>query len=117
AESQAPDGEPGGGGGHGLQCGPDRERCPPRDRAHMSLEQAVTVTYRLSSRSIRRCAMRLNSLTGVVERRLLVNYRVDADAAARLLPVPLRPQLVRGWAVAGICLLRLGSTRPRWSPA
>ena len=61
--------------------------------------------------------MRLTSLTGVVERRLLVNYRVDADAAARLLPAPLRPQLVRGWAVAGICLLRLGSTRPRWSPA
>jgi hypothetical protein len=61
--------------------------------------------------------MQMTSLAGVLERRLLVNYRVDVDAAARLLPAPLRPQVVHGWAVAGICLLRLGSTRPRWSPA
>jgi hypothetical protein len=60
--------------------------------------------------------MQLTSLEGVVERRLLVNYRVDADAAARVLPAPLRPQLVRGWAVAGICLLRLGSLHPRQVP-
>ncbi|MGG8408150.1 DUF2071 domain-containing protein [Streptomyces sp. 12297] len=26
------------------------------------------------------------------------------------------PQLVNGWAVAGICLLRLGNTRPVWAP-
>ncbi|MGP3918848.1 hypothetical protein ACTWQA_44875 [Nonomuraea sp. 10N515B] len=30
----------------------------------------------------------------------------------RLLPDGLRPQLVRGHAVAGICLLRLGDVRP-----
>ncbi|MFF0751833.1 DUF2071 domain-containing protein [Streptomyces sp. NPDC004267] len=55
-------------------------------------------------------------LSSVVERRLLVNYRVAPDAAARLLPGPLRPQLVNGHAVAGICLLRLGSVRPTWAP-
>ncbi|WP_455356618.1 DUF2071 domain-containing protein [Streptomyces sp. SYSU K217416] len=55
-------------------------------------------------------------LSGVIERRLLVNYRVEPGMAAALLPGPLRPQLVRGWAVAGICLLRLGDTRPRWAP-
>ncbi|MFK0172164.1 DUF2071 domain-containing protein [Streptomyces sp. NPDC090306] len=60
--------------------------------------------------------MRLR-LASVVERRLLVNYRVDPDAAARLLPAPLRPQLVRGHAVAGICLLRLGHARPAGAPA
>lgn len=56
-------------------------------------------------------------LSSVIERRLLVNYRVAPDAAARLLPAGLRPQLVRGHAVAGICLLRLGSARPTWAPA
>jgi hypothetical protein len=60
--------------------------------------------------------MRQPRLSSVVERRLLVNYRVDPDAAARLLPEPLRPQLVHGYAVAGICLLRLGSVRPTWAP-
>ncbi|MFE1377706.1 DUF2071 domain-containing protein [Streptomyces sp. NPDC058740] len=56
-------------------------------------------------------------LASVIERRLLVNYRVDPEAVAPLLPAPLRPQLVRGHAVAGICLLRLGSVRPAWAPA
>ncbi|WP_328622775.1 DUF2071 domain-containing protein [Streptomyces sp. NBC_00354] len=60
--------------------------------------------------------MRQPRLSSVVERRLLVNYRVAPDAAARLLPKPLRPQLVHGHAVAGICLLRLGSVRPVWAP-
>ncbi|GGV99054.1 hypothetical protein GCM10010230_24190 [Streptomyces narbonensis] len=45
-----------------------------------------------------------------------MNYRVAPDTAARLLPGPLRPQLVHGYAVAGICLLRLGSVRPDWAP-
>lgn len=60
--------------------------------------------------------MRQPHLSSVVERRLLVNYRVAPEAAARLLPEPLRPQLVRGYAVAGICLLRLGRVRPAWAP-
>ncbi|MFD7495886.1 DUF2071 domain-containing protein [Streptomyces sp. NPDC059832] len=55
-------------------------------------------------------------LSSVIERRLLVNYRVAPDVAARLLPGPLRPQLVHGYAVAGICLLRLGRVRPAWTP-
>ncbi|WP_438271396.1 DUF2071 domain-containing protein [Streptomyces anulatus] len=56
-------------------------------------------------------------LSSVIERRLLVNYRVDPSVAAALLPAPLRPQLVRGQAVAGICLLRIGGVRPAWAPA
>jgi hypothetical protein len=60
--------------------------------------------------------MRPPRMASVVERRLLVNYRVQAEVAASLLPVPLRPQQVGGWAVAGICLIRLGGLRPRWVP-
>jgi hypothetical protein len=54
-------------------------------------------------------------MSSVIERRLLVNYRVDPAVAAHLLPPPLRPQLVNGWAVAGICLIRLGQLRPSWA--
>ena len=60
--------------------------------------------------------MKVPRMASVVERRLLVNFRVDPDVVARLLPAPLRPQLVNGWAVAGICLIRLGQLRPAWVP-
>jgi len=56
-------------------------------------------------------------LVGTIERRLLVNYRADPEVVQRLLPAPFRPQLVHGHAVAGICLIRLGSLRPPGLPA
>lgn len=56
-------------------------------------------------------------LDGVVERRLLVNYRVDPDVLRGLLPSAFRPQVVGGWGVAGICLIRMGSLRPHGLPA
>src|SRR5262245_54559618 len=56
-------------------------------------------------------------LDAIVERRLLVNYRTDPDITARLLPAPLRPQLHNGYAVSGICLIRLGRLRHPAVPA
>jgi hypothetical protein len=61
--------------------------------------------------------MKFPRLAGVVERRLLVNYRVDPDVLAAVLPSPFRPQVVGDWGVAGICLIRMGSVRPRHLPA
>ena len=61
--------------------------------------------------------MKIPVMAGIVERRLLVNYRTDPGVTARLLPAPLRPHLVGGHAVAGICLIRLGHLRPRHLPA
>lgn len=60
--------------------------------------------------------MKAPRLASTIERRLLVNYRVAPEAVAALLPAPLRPQLVNGHAVAGICLLRLGEVRPLGLP-
>jgi hypothetical protein len=60
--------------------------------------------------------MKPPTLAGVVERRLLLNYRTDPYLTARLLPAPLRPQLVNGWAVGGICMIRLGGLRPPGVP-
>jgi Uncharacterized conserved protein (COG2071) len=52
-----------------------------------------------------------------IQRRLLVNYRADPEVIAPLLPAGLRPQLVNGWALVGICLIRLGDVRPYRLPA
>lgn len=52
------------------------------------------------------------TLRAVIDRRLLINFRVAPGLLARLLPAPFRPKLVRGWGLAGICLLRLRAVRP-----
>jgi len=61
--------------------------------------------------------MRIPILRGVIDRRLLVNYRVDPDALARILPPPFEPVLTHGHAMVGICLIRLKHVRPRFVPA
>ena len=61
--------------------------------------------------------MEVPAVHGVIARRLLVNYRVDPDAIARVLPPPFVPKLVNGQAIAGICLIRLTDIRPRGFPA
>jgi hypothetical protein len=53
---------------------------------------------------------------GTIKRRLLINYRVDPTVVQRLLPQPFRPKLHNGYAIAGICLIRLEGIRPRGFP-
>lgn len=60
--------------------------------------------------------MLLPTIRGVIDRRILVNYRVDPEVAARLLPAPFRPKLADGHAMAGICLIRLKQLRPSFVP-
>jgi len=62
-------------------------------------------------------AMRIPVMQGRIKRRLLVNFRADAEVVQRMLPEPFRPKLHRGWAVAGICLIRLEKIRPAGLPA
>src|SRR5262245_54097994 len=60
---------------------------------------------------------RIPVIRGVIARRILINFRVKPEAAAHLLPPPFRPRLIRGWAMAGICLIRLERLRPGFLPA
>ncbi len=60
--------------------------------------------------------MRIPIISGVIDRRILVNYRIDPDVLAEHLPPPFKPQLVNGSAVGGICLIRLRAIRPRFVP-
>lgn len=57
------------------------------------------------------------SVEAVIRRRLLVNFRVRPDILAQTLPAPFEPRLVRGWGMAGICLIGLGNLRPGGVPA
>lgn len=61
--------------------------------------------------------LRMPALHGTIDRRILVNFRVDPERIQPLLPAPFRPKLVDGYAIAGICLIRLVGIRPRGLPA
>jgi len=60
--------------------------------------------------------MKLPVIQGVIRRRILANFRVDPEVMQRQLPARFRPKLQRGYAVAGICLIRLEHIRPRFVP-
>jgi Uncharacterized conserved protein (COG2071) len=60
--------------------------------------------------------MLMPSVRGVIDRRILVNYRIDPDVLARVLPAPFRPLQINGWGMGGICLIRLKQVRPRFLP-
>jgi hypothetical protein len=61
--------------------------------------------------------MKLPALSGIIRRRILVNFRVQPEVMQALLPAPFQPQLVGGSAIAGVCLIRLEQVRPRFLPA
>jgi len=61
--------------------------------------------------------MRIPVIRGVIDRRILVNFRVDPTVLARILPSPFRPKLVKEKGMAGVCLIRLKHIRPRFLPS
>src|ERR1019366_952586 len=61
--------------------------------------------------------MQIPVIRGIIDRRILVNYRVDPDVLARMVPAPFPPKLVNGAGMAGACLVRLKGIRPRFVPS
>ena len=61
--------------------------------------------------------MQIPVIRGIIDRRILVNFRVNPDVLARFLPAPFRPKLVNGAGMAGVCLIRLKNIRPRFLPS
>jgi uncharacterized protein YqjF (DUF2071 family) len=60
--------------------------------------------------------MMIPVIQGVIDRRLLLNYRVDADVVATLLPAPFRPKIHTGYAIVGICPWRRHHRSSRLEP-
>jgi hypothetical protein len=61
--------------------------------------------------------LRIPSMRGMIDRRILANWRVDPAVLARLVPPPFRPQIVGGFGIAGVCLIRLKQIGPAFLPA
>lgn len=60
--------------------------------------------------------MKIPKITGIIDRRILINYQVDKEVLERYLPEPFKPKLVNGKGIAGICLIRLKEIRPKGLP-
>ncbi len=56
------------------------------------------------------------SLRGIIDRRILVNFRIAPEVLSDWLPEPFEPQTVAGNAIGGICLIRLRDLRPTGIP-
>ena len=61
--------------------------------------------------------MRLPTIQGLIRRRILANFRVDPEVFQRSIPSRFTPKLQNGYAIAGICLIRLEEIRPNLLPA
>ncbi len=58
----------------------------------------------------------LPMIQGVIARRMLLNFRADAEVVQRLLPAPLQVDQQNGHAIVGVCLIRLENLRPHGVP-
>ncbi|HXT11416.1 MAG TPA: DUF2071 domain-containing protein [Candidatus Angelobacter sp.] len=67
--------------------------------------------------AVQKPRFQLPVVAGIIERRMLLNFRCEPAVIKKLLPAPFRPQLVHGSAIAGICLIRLGGIRPAFLPS
>jgi hypothetical protein len=60
--------------------------------------------------------MKLPTIHGYIDRRILVNFTADPDVVRQLVPAPFRPTLYQGRAIVGICLIRLRQIKPKGLP-
>lgn len=60
--------------------------------------------------------MKIPVITGIIDRRILVNFHIAPEVMSKNLPQPFRPKVINGYAIGGICLIRLKKIRPRFIP-
>jgi len=61
--------------------------------------------------------MLLDTIHGIIDRRILLNYHIEPDALQQVLPPGFRPKLFRGKGIGGVCMIRFRELRPRKIPA
>lgn len=61
--------------------------------------------------------MKIPTIKGIIDRRILVNFTIDAEIATKVVPEPFTLKMVNGKAIGGICLIRLKQLRPKGLPA
>lgn len=60
--------------------------------------------------------MKIPTIHGFIDRRILINFTVDPDIIAQIIPAPFIPKIYKGKAIVGICLIRLKDIKPKGLP-
>jgi hypothetical protein len=60
--------------------------------------------------------MRLPTIHGYIDRRILVNFTADPDVVRKIVPEPFRPKIYKDKAIVGICLIRLKDIKLKGLP-
>jgi len=60
--------------------------------------------------------MRIPTIHGYIDRRILINFTADPEIVKELIPFPFRPKVYMEKAIVGICLIRLRNIKPKGLP-
>ena len=60
--------------------------------------------------------MKLPTIHGLIDRRILINFTADPKDVEKILPAPFRPKIFKEKAIVGICLIRLKNIKPKGLP-
>jgi hypothetical protein len=60
--------------------------------------------------------MKIPTIHGLIDRRILINFTADPEVVRKILPSPFRPKLYNEKAIVGICLIRLKNVKPKGLP-
>ena len=60
--------------------------------------------------------MRLSTIHGYIDRRILVNFTAEPDVVRQIIPQPFRPKVYKDKAIVGICLIRLKNIKLKGLP-
>jgi hypothetical protein len=60
--------------------------------------------------------MKIPTVQGLIERRILINFIVDPEIVAKIIPSPFRPKVFKNKAIVGICLIRFKNLKPKGFP-
>jgi hypothetical protein len=59
----------------------------------------------------------MKEVTGVIDHRILLNFRIDPEVMKRNLPKEFTPKVVNGYAIGGICQVSLSEMRAKGMPS
>jgi hypothetical protein len=60
--------------------------------------------------------MKIPTIHGYIERRILINFTANPKDVEKILPFPFRPKIYKDKAIVGICLIRLKDIKPKGFP-
>jgi len=60
--------------------------------------------------------MKIPTIHGYIDRRILINFTADPKAVEPIVPFPFRPKIYKDKAIVGICLIRLKHIKPKRLP-